>query len=204
MFRIRLLSCRVGVLVLLLVCVSVYSQSSESVYLLRSEPVSDSRSYAHTHTIVGTGTHTVVGGYALVGTHIVVGPRTDVGSHTLVGTHTNVGNLTLLSSRGHFASDIRATSLSGEHPANIVFCGNYANPEYGLSPMDADGMVRRPRRIAGGDHDSFGEGEDGEKLPEVGTTKDNPTPIGDVPLTMLICMALSYLLCLPLKKQGAD
>ena len=62
-----------------------------------------------------------------------------------------------------------------------------------LSPMDDGGIVRRPRRIAGGDHDSFGEGEDGEKLPEVGTTKNNPTPIGDVPIATLICTALSYM-----------
>ena len=123
MFRIRLLSCRVGVLVLLLVCVSVYSQSSESVYLLRSEPVSDTHSHTH----------------ALVGTHIVVGGHT------------------LLSSRGYFASDIRATSLLYEYAENSVSCVHSANPEYGLSPMDADGIVRRPRRIAGGDHDSFGE-----------------------------------------------
>ena len=171
MFRIRLLSCRVGVLVLLLVCVSVYSQSSESVYLLRSEPVSD----AHSHT------------------------------HALVGTHIVVGGHTLLSSRGYFASDIRATSLLYEYAENSVSCVHSANPEYGLSPMDADGMVRRPRRIAGGDHDSFGEGEDGEKLPEVGTTKDtNPTPIGDVPIAMLICTALGYQLCLHLKKRDAD
>lgn len=40
--------------------------------------------------------------------------------------------------------------------------------------MDTDGVVRRPRRIAGGDHDGFDEGEDGEKLPEVDTTKNNP------------------------------
>lgn len=201
MFRIRLLSCRVGVLVLLLVCVSVYSQSSESVYLLRSEPVSDARSHthAHTHTHTLVGTRTVVGGHALVGTHIVVG------GHTLVGTHTEVGSHTLLTSRGYFASDIRATSLLYEHTENSVFCVHSANPEYGLSPMDADGMVRRPRRIAGGDHDSFGEGEDGEKLPEVGTTKDtNPTPIGDIPIAMLICTALGYLLRLHLKKRDAD
>lgn len=171
MFRIRLLSCRIGVLVLLLVCVSVYSQSSESVYLLRSEPVFDARSHTH----------------ALVGTHIVVGGHT------------------LLSSRGYFVSDIRAISLLYEHAENSVSCVHSANPEYGLSPMDADGMVRRPRRIAGGDHDSFGEGEDGEKLPEVGTTKDtNPTPIGDVPIAMLICTALGYLLRLHLKKRDAD
>ncbi|MDY4148376.1 MAG: hypothetical protein SOY26_01320 [Paludibacteraceae bacterium] len=62
-----------------------------------------------------------------------------------------------------------------------------------LAPMDNGGIVRRPRRIAGGDHDSFGEGEDGEKLTEVGTTKNNPTPIGDVPIAMLICTALSYM-----------
>lgn len=183
MFRIRLLSCRVGVLVLLLVCVSVYSQSSESVCLLQSEPVSDARSHAHTHT------HT----HALVGTHTVVGGHAVVSSHTL------------LSSRGYFASDTWATSLLHKHTENSVSCVYLANPEYGLSPMDADGMVRRPRRIAGGDHDSFGEGEDGEKLPEVGTTKDtNPTPIGDVPIAMLICTALGYLLCLHLKKRDAD
>lgn len=177
MFRIRLLSCRVGVLVLLLVCVSVYSQSSESVYLLRSEPVSDAHS--HTHALVGTNTE--------------------------VGTHTEVGGHTLLSSRGYFASDTRATSLLYEYAENSVSCVHSANPEYGLSPMDADGIVRRPRRIAGGDHDSFGEGEDGEKLPEVGTTKDtNPAPIGDVPIAMLICTALGYLLCLHLKKRDAD
>ena len=177
MFRIRLLSCRVGVLVLLLVCVSVYSQSSESVYLLRSEPVFDAHS--HTHALVGTNTE--------------------------VGTHTEVGGHTLLSSRGYFASDTRATSLLYEYAENSVSCVHSANPEYGLSPMDADGIVRRPRRIAGGDHDSFGEGEDGEKLPEVGTTKDtNPTPIGDVPIAMLICTALGYLLCLHLKKRDAD
>lgn len=177
MFRIRLLSCRVGVLVLLLVCVSVYSQSSESVYLLRSEPVSDAHS--HTHALLGTNTE--------------------------VGTHTEVGGHTLLSSRGYFASDTRATSLLYEYAENSVSCVHSANPEYGLSPMDADGIVRRPRRIAGGDHDSFGEGEDGEKLPEVGTTKDtNPTPIGDVPIAMLICTALGYQLCLHLKKRDAD
>ncbi len=177
MFRIRLLSCRVGVLVLLLVCVSVYSQSSESVYLLRSEPVFDAHS--HTHALVGTNTE--------------------------VGTHTEVGGHTLLSSRGYFASDTRATSLLYEYAENSVSCVHSANPEYGLSPMDADGIVRRPRRIAGGDHDSFGEGEDGEKLPEVGTTKDtNPAPIGDVPIAMLICTALGYLLCLHLKKRDAD
>ena len=177
MFRIRLLSCRVGVLVLLLVCVSVYSQSSESVYLLRSEPVFDAHS--HTHALLGTNTE--------------------------VGTHTEVGGHTLLSSRGYFASDTRATSLLYEYAENSVSCVHSANPEYGLSPMDADGIVRRPRRIAGGDHDSFGEGEDGEKLPEVGTTKDtNPTPIGDVPIAMLICTALGYLLCLHLKKRDAD
>lgn len=177
MFRIRLLSCRVGVLVLLLVCVSVYSQSSESVYLLRSEPVSDAHS--HTHALLGTNTE--------------------------VGTHTEVGGHTLLSSRGYFASDTRATSLLYEYAENSVSCVHSANPEYGLSPMDADGIVRRPRRIAGGDHDSFGEGEDGEKLPEVGTTKDtNPTPIGDVPIAMLICTALGYSLCLHLKKRDAD
>lgn len=177
MFRIRLLSCRVGVLVLLLVCVSVYSQSSESVYILRSEPVFDAHS--HTHALVGTNTE--------------------------VGTHTEVGGHTLLSSRGYFASDTRATSLLYEYAENSVSCVHSANPEYGLSPMDADGIVRRPRRIAGGDHDSFGEGEDGEKLPEVGTTKDtNPTPIGDVPIAMLICTALGYLLCLHLKKRDAD
>lgn len=177
MFRIRLLSCRVGVLVLLLVCVSVYSQSSESVYLLRSEPVFDAHS--HTHALVGTNTE--------------------------VGTHTEVGGHTLLSSRGYFASDTRATSLLYEYAENSVSCVHSANLEYGLSPMDADGIVRRPRRIAGGDHDSFGEGEDGEKLPEVGTTKDtNPTPIGDVPIAMLICTALGYLLCLHLKKRDAD
>ena len=177
MFRIRLLSCRVGVLVLLLVCVSVYSQSSESVYLLRSEPVFDAHS--HTHALVGTNTE--------------------------VGTHTEVGGHTLLSSRGYFASDTRATSLLYEYAENSVSCVHSANPEYGLSPMDADGIVRRPRRIAGGDHDSFGEGEDGEKLPEVGTTKDtNPTPIGDVPIAMLICTALGYQLCLHLKNRDAD
>ena len=177
MFRIRLLSCRVGVLVLLLVCVSVYSQSSESVYILRSEPVFDAHS--HTHALVGTNNE--------------------------VGTHTEVGGHTLLSSRGYFASDTRATSLLYEYAENSVSCVHSANPEYGLSPMDADGIVRRPRRIAGGDHDSFGEGEDGEKLPEVGTTKDtNPTPIGDVPIAMLICTALGYLLCLHLKKRDAD
>lgn len=177
MFRIRLLSCRVGVLVLLLVCVSVYSQSSESVYLLRSEPVFDAHS--HTHALVGTNTE--------------------------VGTHTEVGGHTLLSSRGYFASDTRATSLLYEYAENSVSCVHSANPEYGLSPMDADGIVRRPRRIAGGDHDSFGEGEDGEKLPEVGTTKDtNPTPIGDLPIAMLICTALGYQLCLHLKKRDAD
>ena len=177
MFRIRLLSCRVGVLVLLLVCVSVYSQSSESVYLLRSEPVFDAHS--HTHALVGTNTE--------------------------VGTHTEVGGHTLLSSRGYFASDTRATSLLYEYAENSVSCVHSANPEYGLSPMDADGIVRRPRRIAGGDHDSFGEGEDGEKLPEVGTTKDtNPAPIGDVPIAMLICTALGYQLCLHLKKRDAD
>lgn len=179
MFRIRLLSCRVGVLVLLLVCVSVYSQSSESVYILRSEPVFDAHSHTHTHALVGTNTE--------------------------VGTHTEVGGHTLLSSRGYFASDTRATSLLYEYAENSVSCVHSANPEYGLSPMDADGIVRRPRRIAGGDHDSFGEGEDGEKLPEVGTTKDtNPTPIGDVPIAMLICTALGYLLCLHLKKRDAD
>ena len=187
MFRIRLLSCRVGVLVLLLVCVSVYSQSSESIYLLRSEPVFDARS----HILVGT--HTVVGSHPLIGTH------TMVGGHALVGSHT------LLSSRGYFASDTRATSLPYEYAENSVSCVHSANLEYGLSPMDVDGMVRRPRRIAGGDHDSFGEGEDGEKLPEVGTTKDtNPTPIGDIPIAMLICTALGYLLRLHLKKRDAD
>lgn len=167
---------------MLLVCVSVYSQSSESVYLLHSEPVSDARSHTYTHTLVGT--------------------HTEVGSHALVGTHTEVGSHTLFSSRGYFASDIRATSLPYEHAENSVSCVHSANPEYGLSPMDADGMVRRPRRIAGGDHDSFGEGEDGEKLPEVGTTKDtNPAPIGDVPIAMLICTALGYLLRLHLKDR---
>ena len=177
MFRIRLLSCRVGVLVLLLVCVSVYSQSSESVYLLRSEPVFDA--HRHTHALVGTNTE--------------------------VGTHTEVGGHTLLSSWGYFASDTRATSLLYEYAENSVSCVHSANPEYGLSPMDADGIVRRPRRIAGGDHDSFGEGEDGENLPEVGTTKDTiPTPIGDVPIAMLICTALGYQLCLHLKKRDAD
>lgn len=165
---------------MLLVCVSVYSQSSESVCLLQSEPVSDTRSYAH----------------ALVGTHTVVG------GHTLVGTHIVVGSHTQFSSRGYFASDTRATSLLHEHTENSVSCVYLANPEYGLSPMDADGTVRRPRRIAGGDHDSFGEGEDGEKLPEVGTTKDtNPTPIGDVPIAMLICTALGYLFRLHLKNE---
>ena len=189
MFRIRLLSCRIGVLVLLLVCVSVYSQSSESVYILRSEPVFDAHS--HTHALVGTNTE--------VGSHVLVG------THTIVGTHTEVGGHTLLSSRGYFASDTRATSLLYEYAENSVSCVHSANPEYGLSPMDADGIVRRPRRIAGGDHDSFGEGEDGEKLPEVGTTKDtNPTPIGDVPIAMLICTALGYQLCLHLKKRDAD
>lgn len=63
-----------------------------------------------------------------------------------------------------------------------------------LSPMDTDGVVHRPRHIAGGDHDGFDEGEDGEKLPEVGTTKNNPTPVGDVPIVMFIIMALCYLL----------
>lgn len=204
MFRIRLLSCRVGVLVLLLVCVSVYSQSSESVCLLQSEPVSDARSHARTHTHTIVGTHTVVGGHALVGTHIVVGSHALVGTHIVVGGHAVVSSHTPLSSWGYFASDTRATSLLYEHTENSVSCVYLANPEYGMSPMDADGMVRRPRRIAGGDHDSFGEGEDGEKLPEVGTTKDNPTPIGDVPIVMLICTALGYLLCLHLKKRDAD
>ena len=70
-----------------------------------------------------------------------------------------------------------------------------------LAPMDNEGIVHRPRRIAGGDHDSFDEGEDGEKLPEVGTTKNNPTPIGDVPIAMLICTALGYLFYMIMKTR---
>ena len=61
--------------------------------------------------------------------------------------------------------------------------------------MDANGITRHPRRIACGDKDSFGEGEDGEKLPEV-TNREQKTPIGDIPigLTVLLCaLYIGYL-----------
>ena len=60
--------------------------------------------------------------------------------------------------------------------------------------MDANGITRRPRRIAGGDKDSFGEGEDGEKLPEVTNQEQNKnTPIGDIPQVLWFCCVLYIL-----------
>lgn len=59
--------------------------------------------------------------------------------------------------------------------------------------MDANGITRRPRRIAGGDKDSFGEGEDGEKLPEVTNQEQNKnTPIGDIPTGFMVLLCTIY------------
>lgn len=49
-----------------------------------------------------------------------------------------------------------------------------------------------PRRIGAGDNASFGDGEDGTKLPEV-NNDPNPTPIGDATCPLLL-FALAYFL----------
>lgn len=68
--------------------------------------------------------------------------------------------------------------------------------------MDANGITRRPRRIAGGDKDSFGEGEDGEKLPEVTNQEQNKnTPIGDIPTGFMVLLCTLYIGYLSVKKR---
>lgn len=70
-----------------------------------------------------------------------------------------------------------------------------------VSDMDANGITRRPRRIAGGDKDSFGEGEDGEKLPEVTNQEQNKnTPIGDIPTGFMVLLCTLYIGYLSVKK----
>lgn len=74
-----------------------------------------------------------------------------------------------------------------------------------VSDMDANGITRRPRRIAGGDKDSFGEGEDGEKLPEVTNQEQNKnTPIGDIPTGFMVLLCTLYIGYLSVKKKVAQ
>ena len=62
-----------------------------------------------------------------------------------------------------------------------------------IPDMDGNGIASRPRRIAGGEGDSFGEGEDGEKLPEVTNQEQSRhTPIGDVPIGFIILLCALY------------
>lgn len=71
-----------------------------------------------------------------------------------------------------------------------------------VSDMDANGITRRPRRIAGGDKDSFGEGEDGEKLPEVTNQEQNKnTSIGDIPTGFMVLLCTLYIGYLSVKKR---
>ena len=68
--------------------------------------------------------------------------------------------------------------------------------------MDANGITRRPRRIADGDKDSFGEGEDGEKLPEVTNQEQNKnTPIGDIPIVFMVLLCTLYIGYLSVKQR---
>ena len=160
MFKIRFLSCRVIVSVLLLVCVPIYSQ--------HSAPISNRCSQTIESRYWNSNSDTQA-------------------AHT---PYMHSANYSLL------LSFPQERVVDAEPQVYSVSCYGA-----GLAPMDNGGIVRRPRRIAGGDHDSFDEGEDGEKLPEVGTTKHNPTPIGDVPITMLICSALGYMLCMIMKTR---
>lgn len=71
--------------------------------------------------------------------------------------------------------------------------------------MDANGITCRPRRIAGGDKDSFGEGEDGEKLPEITNQEQNKnTPIGDIPTGFMVLLCTLYIGYLSVKKTVAQ
>ncbi len=49
-----------------------------------------------------------------------------------------------------------------------------------------------PRRIGAGDNASFGDGEDGTKLPEV-NNDGYATPIGDLPIPLLFLFIAAYL-----------
>ncbi len=68
--------------------------------------------------------------------------------------------------------------------------------------MDANGIARRPRRIAGGDKDCFEEGEDGEKLPDVTNKEQNKTPVGDVPISFMILQCTLYVCCFLYDNKG--
>lgn len=60
-----------------------------------------------------------------------------------------------------------------------------------------------PRRIGAGDNASFGDGEDGTKLPEV-NTNCNPTPIGDIPWPLLFLFAAAYLAIKHLQSRSSN
>lgn len=72
-----------------------------------------------------------------------------------------------------------------------------------IPDMDGNGIASRPRRIAGGEGDSFGEGEDGEKLPEVTNQEQNKNvPIGDVPIGFIILLCALYASSLYIRQRS--
>lgn len=78
-------------------------------------------------------------------------------------------------------------------PTTSIWIASHPQDVQSMPMMDNGGIVHSPRRIAGGDKDSFEEGEDGIKIPEV-TIQTNTTPIGDVPiLFILLC---SFVWCI--------
>jgi len=85
-------------------------------------------------------------------------------------------------------SSFSSTSFS----STSVWVSSSTQDMASIPDMDTNGITRHPRRIAGGDGDSFGEGEDGEKLPEV-TNQEQKTPIGDIPMGFMVLLCVLYI-----------
>lgn len=87
---------------------------------------------------------------------------------------------------------LQSCPASMPFPTTSIWIASHPQDVQSVPMMDNGGIVHSPRRIAGGDKDSFEEGEDGIKLPEV-TIQTNSTPIGDVPIPfVLLC---SFIWC---------
>ena len=117
--------------------------------------------------------------------------------------HTTSIETTSIESTNIKGTNIESTNIDGTKGGVIFSPFSSTSLSESFSPhamtsvpdMDANGITRHPRRIACGDKDSFGEGEDGEKLPEV-TNREQKTPIGDIPIgfTVLLCaLYIGYL-----------
>ena len=92
-------------------------------------------------------------------------------------------------------SSFSSTSFS----STSVWVSSSTQDMASIPDIDANGITRHPRRIAGGDKDSFGEGEDGEKLPEV-TNQEQKTPIGDIPMGFMVLLCVFLYIGYPDRK----